>query len=94
VESRLTLDISVTDDGRDRKHTVLHRSALNDLVLQRPAGDHTVRLEVAVNGASFLTFAADSPAGEFGSARDDDAQHPEPDMGHLPPHPRMQPWPP
>jgi NAD+ kinase len=60
VESRLTLDISVTNDGGDGLHTVLHRSALNDLVLQRPAGGHTVRMEVAVNGASFLTFAADS----------------------------------
>jgi NAD+ kinase len=60
VEPRLTLDISVTNDGGDGLHTVLHRSALNDLVLQRPAGGHTVRMEVAVNGASFLTFAADS----------------------------------
>jgi NAD+ kinase len=60
LESRLTLDISVTNDGGDGIHTVLHRSALNDLVLQRPAGGHTVRMEVSVNDASFLTFAADS----------------------------------
>jgi NAD+ kinase len=60
VESRLTLDISVTNEGGDGVHTVLHRSALNDLVLQRPTGGHTVRMEVSVNGASFLTFAADS----------------------------------
>ena len=60
LESRLTLDISVTNDGGDGVHTVLHRSALNDLVLQRPAGGHTVRMEVSVNDASFLTFAADS----------------------------------
>jgi NAD+ kinase len=60
VESRLTLDVSVTDDGGDGTHTVLHRSALNDLVLQRPAGGHTVRMEVSVNTAPFLTFAADS----------------------------------
>ena len=59
VESRLTLDVSVTDGG-DGTHTVLHRSALNDLVLQRPAGGHTVRMEVSVNAAPFLTFAADS----------------------------------
>ena len=59
VESRLTLDVSVTDGG-DGSHTVLHRSALNDLVLQRPAGGHTVRMEVSVNAAPFLTFAADS----------------------------------
>jgi NAD+ kinase len=60
VESRLTLDVSVTDDGGDGTHTVLHRSALNDLVVQRPAGGHTVRTQVSVNGAPFLTFAADS----------------------------------
>jgi NAD+ kinase len=65
VEPRMTLDVSVTggsltgdlgDAGRD----VLHRSALNDLVLQRPAGRHTVRAEVLVNDEPFLTFAADS----------------------------------
>jgi NAD+ kinase len=60
VESRLTLDVSVTDDNGDGAHTVLHRSALNDLVVQRPAGGHTVRMEVAVNAQPFLTFAADS----------------------------------
>jgi NAD+ kinase len=60
VESRLTLDVSVTDNSGDGTHTVLHRSALNDLVLQRPTGGHTVRLQVAVNGEPFLTFAADS----------------------------------
>ncbi|HEY3811332.1 MAG TPA: NAD(+)/NADH kinase [Acidimicrobiales bacterium] len=60
VESRMTLDVSVTNDGGDGAHTVLHRSALNDLVLQRPAGGHTVRTEVAVNGEPFLSFAADS----------------------------------
>src|SRR5262249_45974992 len=60
LESRLTLDVSVTDDGGDGTHTVLHRSALNDLVVQRPAGGHTVRMEGAVNDAPFLTFAAHS----------------------------------
>ncbi len=38
VEARMTLDVSVTDEAGDGGHTVLHRSALNDLVLQRPAG--------------------------------------------------------
>jgi NAD+ kinase len=60
VESRMTLDVSVTNDDGDGSPSVLHRSALNDLVLQRPAGGHTVRTEVAVNGDPFLTFAADS----------------------------------
>jgi NAD+ kinase len=59
VESRMTLDVSVTDEG-DGTTTVLHRSALNDLVIQRASGGHTVRTAVAVNGTPFLTFLADS----------------------------------
>ena len=60
VEARMTLDVSVTDDGGAGRHRRAARSALNDLVLQRPAGGHTVRTEVSVNGEPFLTFAADS----------------------------------
>ncbi|HVA74832.1 MAG TPA: NAD(+)/NADH kinase [Acidimicrobiales bacterium] len=59
VEARMTLDVSVSD-GEASALSVLHRSALNDLVLQRAAGGHTVNAEVAVNGSPFLTFAADS----------------------------------
>lgn len=59
VEARMTLDVSVSD-GSAGTPSVLHRSALNDLVLQRVAGGHTVSAEVAVNGTPFLTFAADS----------------------------------
>jgi NAD+ kinase len=51
---------SLTHDAGDAGRDVLHRSALNDLVLQRPAGRHTVRAEVLVNDQPFLTFAADS----------------------------------
>ncbi len=60
VEARMTLDVSVTDDLGDAGRDVLHRSALNDLVLQRLPGSHTVRAEVLVNDEPFLTFAADS----------------------------------
>jgi NAD+ kinase len=59
VESRMTLDVSVTDEG-DGTTSVLHRSALNDLVIQRASGGHTVRAAVEVNGTPFLTFLADS----------------------------------
>lgn len=58
IESRMTLDVSMTDDG-DGTTKVLHRSALNDLVVQRASG-HTVRATVAVNRTPFLTFMADS----------------------------------
>jgi NAD+ kinase len=60
LEARMTLDVSVADDDVGTVHTVLHRSALNDVVVQRTAGGHTVRAEVSVNGVPFLTFAADS----------------------------------
>jgi NAD+ kinase len=34
--------------------------ALNDVVLQRPGGGHTVRVAVRVNGRPFVSFAADA----------------------------------
>jgi NAD+ kinase len=60
LESRMTLDVSLTDDRGGGGEQVLRRSAMNDLVLQRPVGSHTIRVEVFVNGAPFLSFAADS----------------------------------
>jgi NAD+ kinase len=33
---------------------------LNDVVLQRPGGGHTIRVEVAVGGRPFVAFAADA----------------------------------
>ena len=59
IESRMTLDVSVSDD-QNGTTSVLHRSALNDLVIQRSSGGHTVRAAVAVNAAPFLTFMADA----------------------------------
>jgi NAD+ kinase len=60
LESRLTLDVSVTDDRSGDGPTVLHRSALNDVVLQRTSPGRTMRAEVSVNGVAFLKFASDS----------------------------------
>ena len=60
VEARMTLDVSLADDGGQGLAPSSHRSALNDLVLQRRAGGHTVQAEVSVNDEPFLTFAADS----------------------------------
>ena len=61
VEARLTLDVSVTDAER-RTAPIRFCTAAPSTTwsLQRPTGGHTVRLEVAVNGEPFLTFAADS----------------------------------
>jgi NAD+ kinase len=60
VECRMTLDVSVTDVCDGGVGTVLHRSALNDVVLQRTSPGHTMRTEVSVNGVPFLKFASDS----------------------------------
>lgn len=51
VETRMTLTAAV--GGRSH-------FALNDVVLQRPGGGHTVRVTVAVNGRAFVSFAADA----------------------------------
>jgi NAD+ kinase len=60
IESRMTLDVSVTDELGQGSQTVLHRCALNDAVLQRTNVGHTMRTEVAVGGVPFLTFESDS----------------------------------
>lgn len=58
IESRMTLDVSVgSDDGAAPPAT---HSVLNDVVLARPGGGHTVRVSVALNGAPFLSYAADA----------------------------------
>ncbi|MGH9076715.1 MAG: NAD(+)/NADH kinase [Acidimicrobiales bacterium] len=58
VESRMTIDVRIRSlaTGAER----LRRSALNDLVLTRPTGYHTVHAAMSVSGTPFLTFAADS----------------------------------
>lgn len=60
VESRMTLEISLLDSACPGSGPLLRRSALNDLVLQRSRGGHTVRLGVAVNREPFVTFVADA----------------------------------
>jgi NAD+ kinase len=60
VDSRMTLDVSVEDTAGRGAVSVLNRSALNDVVLQRAKPGHTMRTEVAVNNVPFLTFASDS----------------------------------
>lgn len=63
VEARMTLDITITSRApaeSNGERVTVSRSALNDVVLQRTSGGHTIRTDVAVNGLPFLTFAADS----------------------------------
>ncbi len=60
LEQRMTLDVSVINHLGDGSSTVLHRCALNDVVLQRPTGGHTVRAQVLINDVPFLAFSSDS----------------------------------
>jgi NAD+ kinase len=55
IDARMTLDVAVRDGAATTRYC-----ALNDVVLQRPAGGHTVRLGVEVGGRPFLSFAADA----------------------------------
>ena len=58
VEARMTEDVAVSD--ADNAEPVFVSTALNDVLLQRPGGGHTVRVAVEVNGRPFVSFAADS----------------------------------
>jgi NAD+ kinase len=63
VDERMTIDVAVVDGAAvagDGMVPVLRRTALNDVLLQRPGGGHTIRVALEVNGAHFLSFAADS----------------------------------
>jgi NAD+ kinase len=58
VDARMTLHVVVRDaEGGEAQARHL---ALNDVVLQRPGGGHTVRVGVEVNDRPFVSFAADA----------------------------------
>lgn len=58
IDSRMTLEVCRRRTG---SRQVLDRHlALNDAVLQRPAGGHTIQVAVAVNGRHFASFGADA----------------------------------
>jgi NAD+ kinase len=58
LESRMTLEVVITSAMGETAPRIVH--ALNDAVLQRAGGGHTVRLAMSVSGEPFLTYAADS----------------------------------
>jgi NAD+ kinase len=58
LEARMTLEVVICPATGETAPRTLH--ALNDAVLQRAAGGHTVRLAMSVSGEPFLTYAADS----------------------------------
>jgi len=55
VEERMMVDVSVRGAGG----LSLERRALNDAVLEKREGSHTVRLLVRIDGSVFTTYAAD-----------------------------------
>lgn len=59
LESRMRLDVEVRAEA-GRGPVLLHSSAMNDVVLSRPAGGHTVRAALAVNDQPFLNYSADA----------------------------------
>ena len=58
LEHRMTVDGRVLEKGTGEARRTF--SALNDLVLTRPSGTHTISLSVALSGTRFLRFTADS----------------------------------
>ncbi len=58
LERRMTVDAEVVplDGGSPR----CRATGLNDVVLARPSGMHTVHTSVAISGKRFLSYAADS----------------------------------
>jgi NAD+ kinase len=58
IDTRMTLDVEVHD--ADGTPVMVATAALNDVVLQRPSGGHTVRAVLSVNDRPFLTYAADA----------------------------------
>jgi NAD+ kinase len=58
LEARMTLEVAISPASGEIGPRIVH--ALNDAVLQRVTGGHTVRLAMSVSGEPFLTYAADS----------------------------------
>ena len=57
LDRRMTLEgVVVGRDGEPRRRA----NALNDFVLARPSGTHTISGEVSISGQRFLSYAADA----------------------------------
>lgn len=58
LERRTTLQARVC--GRDGLERLGPATGLNDIVLSRPTGSHTINTNLSISGSHFLSFAADS----------------------------------
>ena len=55
---RMTVDATIVPGGSDTPR--YRATGLNDIVLARPSGMHTIKTSVAIAGERFLSYAADS----------------------------------
>ena len=58
LERRMTIDAEIVPDGPGAPR--YRASGLNDIVLARPSGKHTINAGLAISGERFLSYAADS----------------------------------
>jgi NAD+ kinase len=58
LEHRMTIDGRILD--KDSGEELEAFTALNDVILTRPLGAHTIRGRLSLSGAEFLTYVADS----------------------------------
>ena len=58
LHRRMTVDVNVFSDGAESPR--LSATGLNDIVLARPSGTHTINASVAISGERFLRYAADA----------------------------------
>lgn len=58
LKRRMTIDAVIVPDGRGVPR--YWASGLNDIVLARPSGQHTINASLAISGERFLSYAADS----------------------------------
>lgn len=58
LDRRITLDCGVMARQHDKPRAL--PSSLNDIVLSRPSGTHTINARVSISGHNFLSYAADA----------------------------------
>jgi NAD+ kinase len=58
LERRMTIDALIVNDGEGSAR--FSATGVNDIVLARPSGTHTITTSVAIAGKRFLSYVADS----------------------------------
>lgn len=58
LQRRMTIDARVSKEGVEPPR--VSATGLNDVVLSRPSGTHTINASVAISGERFLSYAADA----------------------------------